>query len=100
MEPPAIESYTGGVLLRVRVQPKASRNAVVEACPAFYRVALSAPPVDGEANKALVEFLAKTLGVKKRQISIQSGAQSRLKTLQIESAGIEAIQTSFASLLG
>lgn len=73
----------GAVLLSVRVQPKASRNAVVLEADGRVRVALTAPPVDGEANEALREFLAKSLGVPKRAVSLVRGERSREKTVAI-----------------
>jgi len=98
MEPSAVEARDSGVLLRVRVQPKASRNAVVALDPSYCRIALTAPPVDGAANEALVAFLAKVLGVKKRQLTITSGAQSRTKTLQIDA--LRAVDVRSALLNG
>jgi uncharacterized protein (TIGR00251 family) len=51
------------------------------------KIALTAPPVDGVANKALVEFVAKTLGVPKGQVTLVSGETSRRKTLEIVGIG-------------
>jgi uncharacterized protein len=53
------------------------------------KVALTAPPVDGAANKALVEFLAKTLGVPKSGVTIVSGETSRNKTLRVAGISVE-----------
>ena len=100
MEPTAIEARANGVLLRVRVQPKASRDAVLEACPAYYRIALTAPPVEGAANEALVAFMAHTLGVKKRQVSLAGGAQSRLKSLQIDAVNLAEVRRALDLALG
>jgi uncharacterized protein (TIGR00251 family) len=47
------------------------------------KIALTAPPVDGAANKALVEFVAKTLGVPKGRVTLVSGETSRRKTLEV-----------------
>ena len=79
----AVERRDGGILIRVRVQPKASRNAVVLEADGRVRVALTAPPVDGAANKALVQFLARFLGVKKRDVRIESGERGREKTILV-----------------
>lgn len=83
MDKPPLESVAGGVLLRVRVQPKASRNEVVVDGSGRVRVALTAPPVDGAANTALVRFIARQLGVKRRQVELQSGERSRDKVLLV-----------------
>ncbi len=81
--PGVLEDRGDHLLLRVRVQPKASRNAflVVEG---RVRVALTAPPVEGAANKALCVFLAKRMGVAKRCVTVVGGDKSRDKTLRIE----------------
>jgi uncharacterized protein (TIGR00251 family) len=47
------------------------------------KIALVAPPVDGAANKALVEFVAKTLGVPMGRVTLVSGETSRRKTLEV-----------------
>ena len=68
----------------MRVQPKASRDAVRFEPNGRVRVALTAPPVDGAANKALVAFLAKRLGLSKSKLKLVAGDKSREKTLRIE----------------
>ena len=50
------------------------------------KVAVTAPPVDGEANAAVIELLAKALGVPRRQVEVIAGASSRRKTVRIEGA--------------
>jgi uncharacterized protein (TIGR00251 family) len=77
-----------GVHLAVRLSPRGSRNAMegVETGAdgkAYLKIRLTAPPVDGAANAALIGFLADLLGVKKAAILIRSGETSRLKILQI-----------------
>lgn len=78
------ESNGGSTKLRVRIQPKASRNAVRWEDDGALRITLTAPPIDGKANEALVAFLAKCLGVPKRNVHILSGEKSRNKTLEID----------------
>lgn len=79
------------VRLEVKVQPRASRDAVLGRQGDVLRIALRAPPVDGEANEALVAFLAERLGVPKRAIEIVRGATGRRKVLRIEGVTEEAI---------
>ena len=74
------------ILLRVHVQPKASRNAFVLEPAGRLKVALTAPPVEGAANKALLEFVAKTLEIPKSAVTLIKGEKSREKVLTI--AGI------------
>jgi len=70
--------------LIIRVQPKASRNALSFDENGRIRVSLTAPPVDGEANKALVEYLAERLGLAKRDIKVVGGKASREKRIEIQ----------------
>ena len=67
----------------MRVQPKASRNAVLLKGDGRIRVALTAPPIEGEANKALLAFLAKTLGVAPSTLRLVGGEKSREKTVEV-----------------
>jgi hypothetical protein len=81
-----IEERDGNVFLRVRVQPKAARNAVMIEPDGRVRVALTAPPVEGAANKALCTFVAKQLGLPRRLVTVAGGQKSRDKLLRIEGA--------------
>ena len=87
----ALEVKADHLLLRVRVQPKASRDAV-SVQEGRVRVALTAPPVDGAANKALCAFVAKQLSVAKRSVRVASGGKSREKTLRIEGADVATVR--------
>ncbi len=78
-----IENKPGGVSIRVHVAPRASANRVLGMQNGALKVALTAPPVEGAANKALVEFLAKALGVPKSAVAILSGDTSRNKTVRV-----------------
>lgn len=79
-----IEKVSGGVLIKVYVSPRASSNKVMGEHNGSLKIALTAPPVEGAANKALVEFIAKALDVPKGNVSILSGETSRNKTLRID----------------
>ena len=68
--------------LEIKVVPNAKRNALKEEAGSF-KVYLTAPPVEGKANKALIEFLAEHFRVRKGQIAIIKGLQSRHKTIII-----------------
>ena len=73
--------------LAVRVQPRASGNAVVGWENEALKVRLTAPPVEGKANKALLSFLAERLGVSKSAVSLVSGQGGRQKVVEI--AGLD-----------
>lgn len=79
----------GAARLNVRVQPGARRDALLARLESGeWKLAVSAPPEDGRANEAVVELLARLLGVKRRQVTVARGHGARTK--QIEVAGISA----------
>lgn len=78
-----------GATFRVRVQPGASKNEIVGVQQDTLKVRISAPPIEGKANKAVINFLAKELGVKKSEIEIISGHTSRIKTIRVIGEGGE-----------
>lgn len=73
-----------GVELLVLVQPRASRTKVVGEHDGRLKIALAAPPVDGEANAALTAFIAQTLGVRKNQVTLLDGETSRRKRVRVD----------------
>ncbi len=80
---PWARDEAGGVLLEILVQPRASRTRVVGVHDGRLKIQLAAPPVDGEANAALVEFLAGALRVRKGDVSIVRGETGRRKTVRV-----------------
>jgi len=88
--PPWLRLEPGGLLLEVLVQPRASRTEVVGEHGGRLKIALAAPPVEGEANRALQEFLAGALGVRKADVSLVRGQTGRRKTVRVAGASAEA----------
>lgn len=72
-----------GPLLRVRVQPRASRNEVVGWQDDALRVRVTAPPADGLANRAVTDLLARALRLPASQIALVRGAASRDKLFRV-----------------
>lgn len=72
------------VEVSVRVTPRAKQNRVRMVDAREIRVDVTAPPAEGEANQAVIELLAKSLGIAKSRIEIVRGASSRQKELQID----------------
>jgi uncharacterized protein len=68
----------------VRVQPRASQNEFAGIHAGALKVRLTSPPVDGQANTALIAFLAEAFGVTKRQVSLLKGETGRTKQLRIQ----------------
>jgi hypothetical protein len=81
--PPWLKVVPEGVELALLIQPRASRTRVVGEHDGLLKLQLAAPPVDGEANAALLEFLAKQLGVPRRQVSLTAGDASRRKRVRV-----------------
>ncbi len=73
----------------MRVQPGASKNEIVGIQEDALRIRINAPPVQGKTNKALIQFLAKQLTVKRSQVEIISGHTSRIKTIHVIGEGTE-----------
>lgn len=86
MKPYSVTS--DGIRLAVRLTPRASRDGIdgvradADGRPVL-RIRLTAPPVEGAANQALIDFLAEILSVRKKDIVIRSGETGRLKILEI-----------------
>jgi len=72
-----------GVVLRVHVQTRASRDEIVGSHGDLLKVRITAAPIAGEANKHLLKFLAKKLKISQGQLSIKSGATSKKKSISI-----------------
>lgn len=71
------------ITIDILVQPRASRAKIGPMHDGRIKIAVTAPPVDGEANAAVIELLAKQLGIPRGSIEVIAGASSRRKTLKI-----------------
>jgi len=96
---PACLSRRGdGVLLQLSVVPNAKRTEVDGLHDGALRVRLAAPPIEGRANQALVAWLAKTMGVAKRDVELVRGEAGRRKQAAI-AMSLEAAAARLAALL-
>src|ERR1051325_7102669 len=83
--PVRVQVVAGGrVRLSVHVQPRASRSEIAGVHGDALKVRLTAPPVDGAANDELIELLAKTFAIARREIRIVAGERSRSKIVELE----------------
>jgi uncharacterized protein (TIGR00251 family) len=89
---PIVQERAGAVRFTVRVQPRASRSRVEGVHAGALKVRLTAPPVEGAANEALIALLAEQLEVPKRAIAIVSGASSRTKVVEIQGVTAARVQ--------
>ncbi|MFN3651181.1 MAG: DUF167 domain-containing protein [Armatimonadota bacterium] len=86
--------------LRVRVQPRASKSEVVGWREGVLAIRLTAPPVEGAANRACRDFLADVLGVKRADVELIGGEKSRDKRFRITGLDAEGLQARLAELTG
>ncbi|HEY5452204.1 MAG TPA: DUF167 domain-containing protein [Polyangia bacterium] len=82
----------GALTIDILVVPRASRTTVGPMVGDRLRVAVTAPPVDGEANAAVIDALAEAFGVRRAAVTIVRGERGRRKTMRIEGATSEALQ--------
>ncbi|WP_319704261.1 DUF167 family protein YggU [Cronobacter sakazakii] len=79
----AVSKTVDGLVLRLYIQPKASRDSIIGLHGDELKVAITAPPVDGQANAHLVKYLAKQFRVAKSQVVIEKGELDRHKQVKI-----------------
>jgi uncharacterized protein (TIGR00251 family) len=79
-----ITTVPGGVLIDVRLRPRASRAGVGGVREGAVELRVCAPPVEGEANAAARELLAKTLGVPRSRVALHGGEKSRHKVFRVD----------------
>jgi len=88
----AINETAAGVTFAIKVQPRAKRNAIVGELGDALKVALTAPPVDGKANEACVEFFAEVLRVPRSAVMIASGQTSRNKVIRVVGISVALVR--------
>lgn len=93
----AVSTCADGLVLRLYIQPKASRDTIIGLHGDEVKVAITAPPVDGQANAHLVKYLAKQFRVAKSQILLEKGELGRHK--QVKILNPQQIPTEVAALI-
>jgi len=94
-----IKETSAGVQFAVRVIPGASKNEVAGIQDDALKVKLTAPPVEGKANRACVDFLAELLGLRRSALSITSGEKSRKKTIRASGLTAAELQSRLKGIL-
>lgn len=98
MSTPAYLKVQGdGVLLSIKVQPRASRNEIGEAMGAELKVKVTAPPVDSAANEAVLRLLADVLDCPRGGVQLVRGNTSRHKQILIQRMTLEAVAAKLAA---
>ena len=82
----------GAVIVKVVLQPRASRDEVVEKQGDSLKIRVTAPPVDNQANKKLCALLAHRIGVGKKQVEVIGGYRGRVKQVKIASTTLENVR--------
>jgi uncharacterized protein (TIGR00251 family) len=88
----AIHDTPAGVIFAVKVHPRARKNAITGELGDALKLSLTAPPVEGRANEACIEFFANLLKVPRSSVTIASGQNSRNKTIRIAGMSAEEVR--------
>jgi uncharacterized protein (TIGR00251 family) len=86
-----------GASFAVKVQPRASKNALTGEFDGGFKLALTAPPLEGQANQACIEFFANLLRVARSSVTIASGQNSRRKVIRVAGLSAEEVRKRLAS---
>lgn len=86
--------------MKVLLCPRASQNGLVGWQDDYLKIRLTAPPVDGAANAALIKFLAERLKIPARDIELVSGLAGRRKKLRIKGVGAVDLSEKLSGLIG
>jgi uncharacterized protein (TIGR00251 family) len=87
-----VHETTSGVTFSIKVQPRAKRNAITGELGDALKISLTAPPVDGRANAACIEFFANLLKVPRSSVTIAAGQISRNKVIRVVGLPAEQIR--------
>lgn len=97
-QPGFLSEQPEGVLLRVKLQPRASRCEIGSVTAGELKVKVTAPPVDHAANEALIEFLAGVLKCPRGSVRLIRGATARHKIIQITGLNVAEIERRLGAL--
>jgi hypothetical protein len=87
-----VKNSLTGATFAVKVHPRAKKNAITGQVGDALKVALTAPPVDGKANEACIDFFAKLLNVPRSSVTIAAGQTSRNKVIRVAGLSAEEVR--------
>jgi uncharacterized protein (TIGR00251 family) len=87
-----LKESQAGTTFAVKIHPRAKKNAITGQVGDALKVALTAPPIDGKANQACIEFFAKLLKVPRSSVTIAAGQTSRNKVIRVTGLSAEEIK--------
>jgi uncharacterized protein (TIGR00251 family) len=94
-----VQESAKGIVFAVKVQPRARRNAIIGVVGDMLKLALTAPPVDGRANQAVIEFLAELFEIPRASVTIASGESSRSKRVRLSGVSRLIVEQKLRSSL-
>jgi uncharacterized protein len=87
-----VRDTDAGATFAVKVHPRAKKNAITGEVGDAMKLTLTAPPVDGKANEACIEFFAKLLKVPRSSVTIAAGQTSRNKVIRVAGLSAEEVR--------
>ena len=95
-----VRDTSSGATFAVKVHPRARKDAVTGEVGDALKLALTAPPLEGRANQACVEFCAKLLSVPRSSVTIAAGESSRQKVIRVAGLSAAAVAERLRAVLG
>jgi uncharacterized protein (TIGR00251 family) len=96
---PFLTEKNGAISVNLLIQPRASRDEIASTTGDALKVRLTSPPLEDRANRQCVEYLAKRLGLKKRQLELIQGEKSRRKVVLITGISLREAEALFEAIL-
>jgi hypothetical protein len=87
-----VRDTASGATFSIRVQPRAKKNAIIGIMGDALKISLTAPPVEGRANEAVIEFFAKLLNVSRSSVTIAAGESSRNKVIRVSAMSADSLR--------
>lgn len=94
-----VNETANGVSFAVKVHPRARKNAITGRVGDALKLALTAPPVEGKANQAVIEFFADFFEIPRSSVTIASGETSRNKVVRINGLSAERVREHLAAAI-
>lgn len=94
-----VHESTKGISFAVKVQPRARKNAITGVVGDALKLALTAPPVEGRANQAVIEFFAELFAIPRSSVTIASGETSRNKVVRISGLSRGSVEQRLSAVL-
>ncbi|KAI4498664.1 hypothetical protein M0802_006131 [Mischocyttarus mexicanus] len=97
---PVTVSKDGNILIKIQAKPGAKHNGITDISEEAVGVAISAPPVQGEANTELVKYLASVLGLRKSDVTLDRGSKGRQKVIIATGITVDQAMKKFTEEIG